>query len=139
MSNIDFGFPQQHTASVSVSIPSTARLALGATLQLVPVVQYAFSDGSAAPAFTLQYQSNCPAVASIDANGLIAASSVGSYLITDPVNVGGGYVTGGYAVITASVVIGGGQVASAECLVTVVGTGARPFTLHHCRILSEVW
>jgi uncharacterized protein YjdB len=89
--------------------PTSASMTLGATLQL--------TASKAA-----KWESACPDIATVDQNGLVTATA-GTY--TNPY-----YIVGGQVQISATELRADGSPGgpSAQCVVTVLGTGQRPFT-----------
>jgi uncharacterized protein YjdB len=103
--------------SITVS-PTSASIAPGSTLQLT----------SSAPA---KWESACPDIATVSQSGLVTATA-GTYRPDY-------YVTGGQVQILATKLRGDGSPGGpvATCLVTVLGTGTRPFlTANH---ESAIW
>ena len=109
----------QLETSAITGLPETAAIALGGTLQLSAVATGQMSDGSQIP-LGVQYQTDCPDIATVSATGLVPASS-GTYFV--PYFTGGGSVA-----ISATALrpgVGNGPIGPpAQCLVTVLGAGS---------------
>lgn len=108
------------STSISIS-PTSANVALGTTLQLSATATGHWSDGSTT-SLNVLWESACPAIATVDQTGLVTGTSgTGS----DPYYVQGGRVNvSAYALRPDGCPNG----APAVCVITVQGSGERPFT-----------
>lgn len=69
--------------------PATKELAVGATYQLQPII----NPAAAASQYTVTYESDKPAIASVDANGNVTAIAEGTAVITATVGGKSGQIT----------------------------------------------